>query len=102
MVATHGRICWGCGARGDHLFLELEHIRPLWSLTPEERLEHRWWLPYNLQLLCRPCHRAKTAREARERFDIGRAREFEQLADERGLVELGIVSDRRRVIRRAS
>lgn len=59
--------CWQCRARGRAL--EVEHVRPLWSLTPSERLELKWWLPFNLQLLCRDCHRAKTAREARERYD---------------------------------
>lgn len=44
--------------------LEVEHVRPLWSLDEVERLELRWWLPFNLQLLCVPCHRAKTKREA--------------------------------------
>lgn len=60
----HGDSCWGCGRKRA---LELEHIRPLWSLTAEERLELRWWLPFNQQLLCRDCHRQKTAHEARER-----------------------------------
>lgn len=68
LVQAHGQICWGCRARNRPL--ELEHVRPLWSLTPAERLELKWWLPFNLQLLCRECHRAKTAREARERYDL--------------------------------
>lgn len=102
LIATTGRICWSCRERGPHLFLELEHVRPLWSLTPEERTQLRWWLPFNLQLLCRACHKAKTAAEARERFDLNRARDFAVEAEERGLVELGVVPDRRRVIRRAS
>lgn len=72
------RVCWGCGARDRAL--ELEHIRPLWSLTAAERLELKWWLPFNLQLLCRECHRAKSARETRQRF----ARE-----SEREMVEIG-------------
>ncbi len=74
LIKMHGRRCWSCGHVGG--FLELEHIRPLWSLTEAERREYRWWLPFNLQLLCTPCHRAKTAREARERIgrDIDRDR----------------------------
>jgi hypothetical protein len=48
--------------------LELDHIRPLYSLNDEERLQLRWWLPFNLQLLCHWCHAAKSAREARERW----------------------------------
>ena len=92
--------CWQCRTRT--AALEVEHIRPLWSLTPAERLELKWWLPFNLQLLCRDCHRAKTAAESRERFDLARAREFDQAAAADGLQELGLVPDRRRVIRRAS
>lgn len=108
-----GDVCWSCRRTRDEriedgddhrwpIELELEHIRPLWSLSSEERLELKWWLPFNLQLLCRPCHRAKTAAEARERFDLERAREFDQVAAAAGLQELGLVPDRRRVIRRAS
>lgn len=91
LVELHGQVCWGCGAREwypprDYVVrkqwsmrhfigpigprpvkLEVEHRRPLWSLTPEERRELRWWLPFNLQLLCVSCHRAKTKREAGER-----------------------------------
>lgn len=64
--------CWECGAR-DHLDDELrwvdvglavDHVVPLWSLSDEERTELRWWLPFNLQLLCKRCHDAKTANEA--------------------------------------
>jgi hypothetical protein len=66
-LRRQGDCCWSCG--NHHASLEVEHIRPLWSLTADERLELKWWLPFNLQLLCRACHRAKTAREARERYD---------------------------------
>lgn len=54
--------------------LEVDHVRPLWSLTDEERTELRWWLPFNLQLLCGRCHKAKTKREAGDRAR-GRLRE---------------------------
>lgn len=79
LLQLHGTVCWSCGAeREGHrlsdgevvshpVTLELEHVRPLWSLTDEERTELRWWLPFNLQLLCVPCHRAKSRREAAER-----------------------------------
>jgi hypothetical protein len=48
--------------------VELDHIVPLWKVAkmPLERQTIRWWLAGNLQLLCVPCHRAKTALEAKE------------------------------------
>lgn len=48
---------------------ELDHVVPLWrvALMPPERQSVRWWLPGNLQALCRRCHAVKTAREAGER-----------------------------------
>lgn len=86
LVAIHGRGCWACGAttrNGERLDdwrpveerlvgppapwpveLEVDHIRPLWSLTDGERTELRWWLPFNLQLLCPECHKTKTKAEA--------------------------------------
>lgn len=96
LVDLHGHACWGCGATEqpggiwewadpDELpqgiyppeprpvALEVEHVRPLWSLTDAERTELRWWLPFNLQLLCVPCHRAKSKRETRERARRRRA-----------------------------
>lgn len=57
--------CWSCGRQGGPV--EVDHVRPLWSLTTVERYELRWWLPGNLQLLCPECHKGKTAREARDR-----------------------------------
>lgn len=52
--------------------LELDHSRPLWSLSATERLEIKWWLPGNLALLCHWCHAAKTAREAKQRAALAR------------------------------
>lgn len=70
LLTLHGPVCWACDTHTTTL--ELEHVRPLWSLTDEERSELRWWLPYNLQLLCEPCHRAKTAKEAKQRAERNR------------------------------
>lgn len=56
--------CWNCRERYGN---EVDHIRPLYSLTPDERRELKWWLPFNMQLLCRVCHREKSRREAAER-----------------------------------
>ena len=49
---------------------ELDHIVPLWrvAMMPSPRNRAlRYWLAGNLQLLCVPCHRVKTKREAAER-----------------------------------
>lgn len=70
LEALHGSVCWECGRSVD--YLEVEHRRPLWSLTAEERRELRWWLPFNLQLLCAPCHKAKSRHEAVERAALRR------------------------------
>lgn len=73
--------CWECGAR-DHLDddlrwidvgLQVDHVVPLWNLTAAERLELKWWLPWNLQLLCRACHAVKSKREAARRAEIARS-----------------------------
>lgn len=49
--------------------LHVDHVRPLWSLTDAERADLRWWLPFNLQVLCRACHNDKTAAEAAQRAE---------------------------------
>lgn len=54
--------------------LEIDHTVPLWSvahLPPDER--RGYFGLDNLKLLCPPCHRAKTAREAAERAERKRA-----------------------------
>jgi 5-methylcytosine-specific restriction endonuclease McrA len=42
---------------------EVDHIRPLWRACG--RLE--FWALFNLQALCIPCHKSKSAEEARQR-----------------------------------
>lgn len=76
LAAVDGPTCRLCPEPGT----QVDHVRPLWSLSGAERVELRWWLPFNLQLLCRPCHAAKTAREAAER---ARLRRVAPLAQER-------------------
>ena len=51
---------------------ELDHVVPLWrvAMMPKGKRTLRWWLPGNLQALCVPCHRRKTAREAARRADL--------------------------------
>lgn len=89
LVAEFGRRCWRCDAQVEPgrpwgfgpegpplprpVELFVDHVRPLWSLTEAERGELRWWLPFNLQLLCGPCHGAKTSAEAGERAALRRA-----------------------------
>lgn len=96
LTDLHGWVCWVCDLREEPGYyfvstwahstyqptlgppppqvvtLEVDHVRPIWTLSDEDRLELRWWLPFNLQALCRPCHRAKTAHEAAERARIKR------------------------------
>lgn len=54
----------------ENVHVELDHIVPLWKVAmmgePRDRAL-RWWLPGNLQALCRECHRTKTSAEAGER-----------------------------------
>lgn len=72
--AAHLRLtyegCFECGVLTRQT--EVDHIKPLWSLEPHERRELKWWLPFNLQLLCDECHKAKTKREAAVRAALRR------------------------------
>lgn len=70
-----GSACAVCGGADEPLGyqVELDHRRPLWSLSEAERNELRWWLPFNLWLLGPRCHRAKTRREAAARAVVRRA-----------------------------
>lgn len=71
LVDDFGWVCWSCWQPADQL--EVDHRRPLWSLTEDQRTELRWWLPFNLQLLCEACHRTKTRAEAGDRASLRRA-----------------------------
>lgn len=54
--------------------LEVDHRTPLWSvahLPPDER--RPFFGPDNLWLLCPPCHKAKSKREAADRAALKRA-----------------------------
>lgn len=72
-MRQRGYRCACCGGWFRYREIEVDHIRPLWSLTPAERADIIWWTEPNLQLLCRPCHAVKTKREAGER---GRVRQM--------------------------
>jgi len=64
LVREKPRMCAACYATGRvTIGEELDHIVPLWQGGSNEA--------GNLQWLCRPCHREKTAREARERTGGG-------------------------------
>lgn len=61
-----GRRCFDCKTEARPL--EVEHDVPLWKvrdLPDDER--RRYYGPWNLRLRCDLCHKAKSAREARER-----------------------------------
>jgi len=76
LVRRDGLVCQGCG---EPLYAraEVDHKVPLWSvdkLDPEnveeiERLRHYWSVD-NLQLLCRSCHKRKSAAEAAQRASL--------------------------------
>lgn len=101
LIELHGKRCWDCGELAyrpgrrstfelryydarigqlvdnyalplPELDLDVDHVRPLWSLDEHERTQPRWWLPFNLQLLCSPCHKRKTKHEAALRAQLRR------------------------------
>ena len=68
----HGR-CAACGHACDRKGTDgwqMDHIVPL----IEAQGDIAYWRLPNLQTLCKPCHKAKTAREATERAAVRRAR----------------------------
>lgn len=68
-----GGICACCGTdarSGDGW--DADHIVPLWAVDRDAPDAFRFWTMANLQTLCRPCHKIKTAREARERASARR------------------------------
>lgn len=62
-------VCASCGHQGGRDDWDADHIRPLWSAPRDMTLADRdqWFGLPNLQTLCQPCHKAKSAREAAER-----------------------------------
>lgn len=54
--------------RSSHALGEVDHVIPLWKVrTLDAAALVKYFGPDNLQMLCKPCHVAKTAREAGER-----------------------------------
>lgn len=72
--------------RPHRLQLFVDHVRPLWSLDAVERTELRWWLPFNLQLLCDRCHAGKTRYEAGVRAALRAGRPIPAPPDEQGIL----------------
>jgi 5-methylcytosine-specific restriction endonuclease McrA len=82
LAEHHGLKCAGCrvvnptreidcgwGRAKTTSALEVDHIEPLWwiALTVPRCDRRRYFGPANLQLLCPPCHKRKSRREAAER-----------------------------------
>jgi hypothetical protein len=62
-------LCASCGVLCPKKAWDLDHRRPL--IEAEGRIEF-WELP-NLQILCKPCHKAKTGAEATARAEARKA-----------------------------
>ncbi|HYF40903.1 MAG TPA: hypothetical protein VEA35_00520 [Ramlibacter sp.] len=52
-----------------------DHIVPLWSVEPSNPWRFLAWTLGNIQLLCAPCHKAKTKREAGDRARLRSAQQ---------------------------
>jgi 5-methylcytosine-specific restriction enzyme A len=57
--------CAGCGRTFVASAVEVDHLHPLWGRGERD-------VPRNVQPLSRPCHRRKTAEEARRRAIVAR------------------------------
>lgn len=66
--------CAGCGSVGPW---QADHIIPLWAVPPNVSLAERevYWGLGNLQRLCVPCHKEKSALEAGQRAKAKRESE---------------------------
>lgn len=79
VVKRDGYCCRACGHDTKGHSREIDHIVPLWSVDRKAEGALRFWGPVNLQVLCVPCHKAKSAREAAERAAIKRQRKAPDL-----------------------
>lgn len=70
-----GKVTFGPGNwEPDAVVLEVDHDTPLWSVKHLPDMERRrYFLMENLKLRCAACHKAKSARETRERTKKGRS-----------------------------
>ena len=75
LIKRDGRKCQACGCEQSNWGFEVDHIRPLWQSAGLELKERRaFFVLENLQLLCAPCHKEKSAREAKQRAKEARLR----------------------------
>ena len=66
LARVHGYECVDCG--DDTLgMLEVDHDTPLWSVDRAAADAWKYWTAENLVLRCSPCHKTKSAREAKQR-----------------------------------
>lgn len=59
-----------CGIECEHSDWQVDHTLPLWAADGEVA----FWGLDNLQTLCHPCHKAKSAAEAKQRAKEARCR----------------------------
>ena len=80
-MREQGGLCQPCLRRGQVTTgcREVDHRTPKAQGGTDERP--------NLQCICPPCHKAKTARLARERAEVRRAQQQKPLTNTSGLVE---------------
>ena len=76
----HGK-CAECGAVTP--FWELDHIRPLHLVDRKARYALDYWLLGNMQTLCKPCHKAKSAKEQSAQAKVKRIQESDGLTKRR-------------------
>jgi hypothetical protein len=74
-VGQYTPVWWG---KAD---LEVEHTVPLWSVAHLPDDERRpYFGPTNLRLMCVPCHKRKSAKEAKQRAETKKARPSEDVS----------------------
>lgn len=73
LLERDGDLCADCGlpACGP---LEIDHVVPLWSVDRQAPEAAKYWTVENLQLLGQPCHKKKSALEAKQRAKEKRIR----------------------------
>lgn len=70
-IAADTKWSWSFGHFGPW---EVDHIYPLWLVDRGAPDALKYWMLVNLQTLCPPCHKLKSAEEAHSRKKIRKAR----------------------------